>query len=106
MNDLNTVYLVGTLTMDATKIDELGYVHVLLCNNQYRYDERIKEYDNEQTIVEVLVKAEESVVSHLKKHTRVGINGRLQRSISGLQVMAFTVQLLDDAPHLKDEQEE
>ena len=112
MNDLNSVYIVGRLTADPTvrptSNGEGTFTTFTLANNNFRYDDTRKEYQQDTSFFDVALygKENEKLSSKLKKGLRIGVNGHLkQRSYTDKEgakkqtvgIISYTVQILDPA---------
>ena len=95
MNDLNSIYMVGRLTNDPKTKD--GQVSFTLANNVYKYEESTKDYIKETCLFPIIVYGVEAekMAKHLKKGLRVGVNGRLSIQNKTIQIISYTVQVLE-----------
>lgn len=106
MNDLNSVYLVGRLVEDPKVkiiLDDFQ-ASFTLASNSYRYLEGKKEYEQKTSFFDIVVvgKANERIISKLKKGIRVGINGHLEMKLPAhgkktVEIVSYTLQILDPA---------
>lgn len=87
MNDLNSVYFVGTVTKVKHKN---GLMLFTLRNNQYKYNDDTKNYDKQELLVDCFAEIEKPC---FKKNQRVGINGKL---VHGMIIKALTVHNLTE----------
>lgn len=112
MNDLNSVYIVGRLTADPkvrpTSNGEGSFTTFTLANNNFRYDEVKKEYQQDTSFFDVMLfgKENEKISTKLKKGLRIGVNGRLKQKAytdkegvkkKSIGIISYTVQILDPA---------
>jgi single-stranded DNA-binding protein len=99
MTDLNSIYLVGRLTVDS-KIkseNDLWMSKFTLANNIYIYDAQKKEYFSKTNFLDIIVYGQENerVIKRLKKGMRIGVNGRINEEDGKIEIVCFTVQILD-----------
>ena len=85
----------------------------VLANNNYRYDEVKKEYQQNTGFFDVTVfgKENERMISKLKKGIRIGVNGRLNmvtkidkagEKKKQIEIVCFTIQILDPTAYKEE----
>lgn len=99
MNDPNSVFLVGRLKGEAELVVD-GVTPKLtfqLMNKYNVFDEGKKEYAEEIGVYDIALsgKQAEKLLPHLKKGSRIGVNGRLVQRRKQIAISAYTIQFLD-----------
>lgn len=102
MNDLNSVFMVGKIVESPHKV--VSGAELDLVNNHYAFDEVKKEYVESKDVFRVTVAGRQADkwLTTLKKGQRIGVNGRLVHKAKKVEILAYSVQVLE--PVVKSEQ--